>query len=400
MKDETRKEASVFLLLVNVLVVILVSGNLRSPITAVGPVLDQIEHSLRLDHFQSSLLTSIPLFMFAGCSVLVSRFSHKMSINRFLLYALIVLSFGLFLRVFGSVGTLFMGSVFIGLGIAVGNVITPGYIKNNFPKQIGLMTGIFAVAMNLTAALASGYSVSIGQWTGYGWRGSLGIWLIIALLALVVVVLELVFNKNTVQQKKTELAKSDFNMFRSVQAWNISVFMGLQSLVYYCLVSWLPAVLGDYGMTGNAPGWVLFTIQIAMLPITFLGPIVANRMKDQKIMIAFVCIPMLASILMFMWLKSDMIYFAAVLFGLAGGLSFSLSILFFSLRTKSSANAIKVSGMAQSVGYLIAAFGPPVFGKLHDWDSSWQNSFYFLAVAILLMFYFGYRAAGRRYVED
>ena len=132
------------------------------------------------------------------------------------------------------------------------------------------MTGIFAVAMNLTAALASGYSISIGQWTGYGWQGSLGIWLIIALLALLVVILELLFNKNTAKQQKTDVAKSDFNMFKSAQAWNISIFMGLQSLVYYCLVSWLPAVLGDYGMTGNAPGWVLFTIQIAMLPITFI----------------------------------------------------------------------------------------------------------------------------------
>ena len=67
-------------------------------------------------------------------------------------------------------------------------------------------------------------------------------------------------------------------MFKSrSQAWNISIFMGLQSLVYYSLVSWLPAVLGDYGMTGNAPGWVLFAIQIAMLPITFVGPILLIR---------------------------------------------------------------------------------------------------------------------------
>ena len=79
-------------------------------------------------------------------------------------------------------------------------------------------------------------------------------------------------------------------------------------------------------------------------------------MKDQKIMIAFVCIPMMAGVLMFAWLKSDWVYFTAILLGLSNGLSFSLSILFFSLRTKSSANAIKISGMAQSVGYLIAAF--------------------------------------------
>lgn len=400
MKTETNNKAVYFLAILNILIVILVSSTLRSPITSVGPVLNQISASLQLDHLQSSLLTSIPLLMFASCSVLVSRFSTKFSMNQFLLYALIILSFGLFLRVFGTIETLFIGSVFIGLGICIGNVITPGFIKNNFPKQIGLMTGIFAVAMNLTAALASGYSVSIGNWTGYGWRGSLGIWLIIALLGLLVIVIELIFNKRNQKENQIKTVKSDFNMFRSSQAWNISVFMGLQSAVYYSLISWLPAVLGDYGMNGNEPGWILFTIQIAMIPITFIGPIIANRMKNQKPMMLFVCIAMFASMLMFAWLKTENIYITAILLGLSNGLSFSLSILFFSLRTKSSINAIKISGMAQSIGYLIAAFGPPIFGKLHDWDSSWQTSFYFVALLIIIMFFFGWKAAQAKFVED
>ncbi|MBW3521764.1 MFS transporter [Chryseobacterium sp. NKUCC03_KSP] len=400
MKNKTREGFSYILLIINVLVLVLVSSNLRSPITSVGPVLNQISNSLHLNNLQSSMLTSIPLMMFASCSVLVSKFSHRFSINRFLLYALIILSFGLFMRVFGSVWTLFTGSVFIGLGVCIGNVITPGYIKNNFPKQIGLMTGIFAVSMNLTAALASGYSVSLGEWTGYGWRGSLGIWLVIALLALFVVAVELLLNRSRVQETVVSLVKSDFNMFKSKQAWNISIFMGLQSLVYYSLISWLPAALGDYGMQGNEPGWILFVIQISMIPITFVGPIIANKMKDQKAMIVFIFILMLTSVLMFAWLRSEWIYVTAVLLGLSNGLSFSLSILFFSLRTRSSANAIKISGMAQSVGYLIAAFGPAVFGKLHDFDPSWKWSFYFLGLSITTMFYFGMKAARRKFVED
>lgn len=400
MKNKTREGFSYILLIINVLVLVLVSSNLRSPITSVGPVLNQISNSLHLNNLQSSMLTSIPLMMFASCSVLVSKFSHRFSINRFLLYALIILSFGLFMRVFGSVWTLFTGSVFIGLGVCIGNVITPGYIKNNFPKQIGLMTGIFAVSMNLTAALASGYSVSLGEWTGYGWRGSLGVWLVIALLALFVVNIELLLNRSRVQETRASLVKSDFNMFKSKQAWNISIFMGLQSLVYYSLISWLPAVLGDYGMQGNEPGWILFVIQISMIPITFVGPIIANKMKDQKAMIVFIFILMLTSVLMFAWLRSEWIYVTAVLLGLSNGLSFSLSILFFSLRTRSSANAIKISGMAQSVGYLIAAFGPAVFGKLHDFDPSWKWSFYFLGLSITTMFYFGMKAARRKFVED
>lgn len=400
MKTSTKSETSYFLMTINILVIIFIASNLRSPITSVGPVISQIGAELQLSHFQSSLLTSIPLMMFAGCSVLVSRFSKRFSINRFLFYALIILSFGLFLRVSGSILSLFLGSVFIGLGICIGNVVTPGYIKNKFSNKIGLMTGIFAVSMNLTAALASGYSLSIGRWTGFGWQGSLGIWLVMALLALLVVGVELIFNRKKNEIVKSKAEQSNFNMFRSAQAWNISIFMGLQSLVYYSLISWLPAVLIDYGMSDNQPGWILFVIQMAMLPITFLGPIFANKMKNQKIMIFFVCILMLSSVLMFAWLRTDFIYMTAILLGLSNGLSFSLCILFFSLRTKSSENAIKISGMAQSVGYLIAAFGPPVFGKLHDWDTSWQTSFYFVAISVMLMFYFGLKAGRRKFVED
>jgi len=400
MKNQTRKNASYVLMLINVLVVILVSSNLRSPIIAVSPVLGDIREALNLSSFQVSMLTSIPLFMFATCSVLVSRFSHQFSISRFLMYSLIILSFGLFLRITGSLWMLFAGSVFIGLGICIGNVVTPGYIKNNFPKQIGLMTGIFAVSMNLTAALASGFSVRIGEWTGFGWRGSLGIWLVIAGLGLFVLVLELLFNKKNKNQSKTALTVSDFNMFKSAQAWNISLFMGLQSLFYYCMMAWLPSFLTDSDMGVESAGWVLFAIQITMIPIAFCAPIIASKMKDQRVLIIFICTLMFGSTMMFIGLKIQWIYVNAVIIGISNGLSFSLSILFFSTRTKNSANAVKISGMAQSVGYLIAAFGPPVFGKLHDWDISWKSSFGFLSVAVILMFYFGMKAARNKCVED
>lgn len=398
--DELVKKRSYLLLVINVLVVVLVSSNLRSPLTAVGPVLGQLSEALKLDNFQGSLLTSIPLFVFATCSVVVSRLSGRIKIQQFLVYALLMLCVGLFLRVFGSVYTLFIGSVFIGLGICIGNVITPGYVKQNFPNQIGLMTGIFSVAMNLTAALASGFSIRIGEWTGLGWQGSLGAWILVAALALGVVLTELLFTKKASNTDVKVAIKSDFNGFKSKQAWNISIFMGLQSLVFYSLISWLPAVLKDYGMPKGETGWVLFAIQMAMLPITFIGPIIANRMKNQKALVVFLSILMLLSMVLFVTWKAAGVYLSAILLGLANGLSFSLAILFFSLRTKSSANAIKLSGMAQSIGYLIAAFGPPIFGKLHDWDSSWHTSFYFLMVAISLMLYFGVLAARPKRVED
>lgn len=401
MKENEKISTAVSWSWLSVLVVILVSTNLRSPITAVGPVLGQISEDLQLNSFQSSLLTAIPLFMFASCSVAVSRYSHTQGMHRFLLFGLVVLSAGIILRVWGNIPMLFMGSFLIGLGICVGNVVTPGYIKTNFPKQIGLMTGIFAVAMNLTAAFASGFSLRLGEWTGLEWRGSLGVWVALALLSILAVFFDgLSSQKVRTITKNKQGANGIGHIFRSRLAWYISLFMGIQSLVYYSLISWLPKVLVDYGMPSKDTGWLLFLIQIAMIPIMFIGPILANRMKDQRLMASLVAIGMLGSIFIFWHYKLQGIYVAAILLGLSNGLSFSLSILFFTLRARSTANAIKISGMAQSVGYLIAAFGPPVFGKLHEIDATWNSSFYFLAASILLLLFAGWKAGEDRYVAE
>src|SRR5690606_8501014 len=149
-----------------ILLIIWVGSNLRSPITAVGPILDEIKLALDLDNIQASLLTSIPLIVFASCSILVSKATEKLNIRHGLIYSLVILIIGMYLRVAGNITSLYLGSVLIGLGICVGNVLTPAYIKNEFPAKIGLMTGIFSVSMNLVAALASGFSISIGEWTG------------------------------------------------------------------------------------------------------------------------------------------------------------------------------------------------------------------------------------------
>lgn len=401
MNNNIQKSNTISWSWVSVLVVILVSTNLRSPITAVGPVLGQISDYLTLDSFQSSLLTAIPLFMFASCSVLVSKYSHVQGMHRFLLFGLIVLAVGIIVRVGGGTASLFAGSVMIGLGICVGNVVAPGYIKTSFPKHIGLMTGIFAVAMNLTAAFASGFSLRLGEWTGFGWRGSLGVWVILAVLSIIAVFFDRLGGQNNVIPEQKKQAQTGIgHIFKSRLAWYISIFMGIQSLVYYSLISWLPKVLVDYGMAAKDTGWLLFLIQIAMIPIMFVGPIIAHRMKDQRLMAVAVAVGMLGSILIFFLYKLDGIYVAAILLGLSNGLSFSLSILFFSLRAKSTANAIKISGMAQSVGYLIAAFGPPIFGKLHEIDPSWDYSFYFLAISIVLLLLTGIKAAENKFVEE
>lgn len=390
--------ASAFSIIINIMVVFWVSSNLRAPITSVGPVIVEISDALRLSNLQSSLITSIPLMMFASCSVLISKYAAGKNIRKILLYGLLLLACGLLLRVNGTVTGLLSGSVLVGLGICVGNVLIPGYIKSDLSKYLGLMTGLFAVSMNLTAAFASGYSIRLGQWTEWGWRGSISIWIVFIVMAVLVILIDMLIQKRK-RIVTTEVPDGPpFSMFRSRQAWNISLYMGLQSVVYYCIVSWLPTVLKDYGMPSGETGWVLFTFQISTIPLTFIGPVLANRMRDQRSMIVFVACVMAISMLLFASADLAFMYPAAALLGVSNGLAFSLSLLFFSIRTKNSADAIKLSGMAQSIGYLVAAFGPPIFGTLHDIDESWRGSFYFLLGSIALMFLFGWRSARNKSV--
>ncbi|MGJ1198057.1 CynX/NimT family MFS transporter [Sphingobacterium spiritivorum] len=381
--------------------VIFVASNLRSPLTAVGPVMNEIINGLRLSNIEAGLLTAVPLAVFAGLSGAIGQFAIKYKMEKLILISLLILIAGLWTRVMGNNLWLFAGSALVGIGICVSNVLMPAFIKKNFPKKVGVMTGIYSVAMNLSAALAAGLSITIGRWTQSGWQGSLGIWIIPAAVTLMIWLPQL-FNSRTPAGSATATSSPHHSIpiFKSRQAWNISIFMGLQSLMYYSLAAWLPAVLIDFGMDTNTAGWALFYFQLAMLPVTFLGPVIASKMKQQSILIWMLSFSMLAGLILIIVFRLQFIYPAVILFGLANGLSFSLSMLFFSLRTEQAHTAIKISGMSQSVGYMIAAFGPPVFGKLYDITGIWNTSFCFLTATVLLMLIFGLHAAKDRSIES
>ncbi len=398
MKDNNEKGISISW--IAFLVVIMVAGNLRSPITSVSPVLSEIKKSLNLDNFQGSLLTSIPLMVFAGCSILVSKFSSKINIRLALAFSLIILILGLYIRINGDIFSLYIGSFIVGLGICIGNVIMPSYIKDIFRKNIGLTTGIFTVSMNLIAALASGLSINIGRWTNMGWKGSLGIWIIWAFISLIIVITDSITNKKHIKENKAYPTYEKFNILYSKQAWNISIFMGIQSLVFYSLAALLPNILLEYGMDKTDAGWVFSTIQLAMLPVMLICPIIATKIKDHTIMVYSVGILMFTGVALLTFFKANYVYWAAVLIGTSVGTSFSLVLIFFSVRTKSLLVTTKISGMAQSAGYLIASVGPPIFSKLHQWDVSWHYSFYFLLLNVIIMSYFGKKAAQPKFIED
>lgn len=166
-----------------VLGIIFVAAALRAPFTSVGPLLGLIRDDLGLSNTLAGFITTLPLLAFALLSPFAPQLARRFGLGNVLLLAMLTLAGGILLRSASGAVTFFTGTALIGLAIAVCNVLLPGLIKGSFPLRIGLMTGMYTVSMNLCAAAASGFSVPLAGQAGLGWRGTLSLWFIIALLA-------------------------------------------------------------------------------------------------------------------------------------------------------------------------------------------------------------------------
>ena len=259
------------------------------------------------------------------------------------------------------------------------------------------MTGLYTVSMNLCAALAAGISVPLASHSGLGWRGTLAMWFVLAGLATLLWIPQIrVLGIASVSSKSS----STTNMWRSSLAWQISFFMGLQSLLYYVLIAWFSVILGERGMSSSHAGWILSLMQLAQLPFTFFVPLFAGRLKNQRSLVGITFILYIIGV-GGLWLGSNAwMAVWAISIGIAGGFSFGLVMMFFNLRTKTTQEAAELSGMAQSVGYLLAASGPAVFGWLHDLTDSWDLPLLLLLVVSVLLLFVGMGAGSNRFVGD
>src|SRR5699024_8762361 len=232
------------------------ASNLRATLTSVCPVIGEICEYLGLSNVAAGLVTTIPLLAFGFLSALVPRVSQKKGMEKILMFSLFVLIFGLFVRSWGSIVTLFLGAAFVGSAITVGNVLMPAFIKEQYPQKMGFITGIYMVVMNLVAALAAGFSIPLGEITGLQWRGSIGIWIVIAVLS-VFFWWPQVSSQSSKKDIQKDLPVPSGKMYKSGLAWAVTLFMGLQSLLFYSLAAWLPKVVQGWGMSSYDSGWVL-----------------------------------------------------------------------------------------------------------------------------------------------
>ncbi|MBA4509115.1 MFS transporter [Clostridium sporogenes] len=393
MDFKVRKSASLML----IIGIIFIAANLRAPLISVGPLVKFIRDSLHISNTLAGMITTLPLFAFALFSPVAPILGRKFGIELVLLLSVIFLTVGIILRSLSGVAGLFIGTAIIGLAISVANVLIPSLIKRDFPEKIGVMTGVYSISMNTFGAIASGISVPIATRLGLKWSGALGIWGILSFISTILWLPQVKRNDEGVSEGHKTVS-SNVNLWKSSLAWQVSLFMGLQSLVFYSMVAWMPEILMQKGMSSNRAGWMLSLMQLALIPFTFIVSVLAGRRSNQRSLVISGCLFILIGILGLLYGSSQFVFLWIIILGIGGGFAFSLSMMFFSLRTENSNEAAQLSGMAQSLGYLLALFGPILFGFFHDATNSWKVPLQALIGITVLLFIFGLGASRNRYV--
>ncbi|WP_042454752.1 CynX/NimT family MFS transporter [Neobacillus dielmonensis] len=379
--------------------IVLIAFNLRPAITSLGPLVGMIQKDVGLAHWSAGLLMSLPLVVFAVMSPLVPKIARRLTNERTLLLGLTSLFVGIIIRSIPVTFFLFAGTLLAGLGIAIGNVLLPAVVKDKFPERFGLMTSVYSTSMGLIASLASGISVPMAEGLNFGWKGAQIVWAIPVIVAIAVWVYLLKFSSTKDTNYNKAVAGSS-RMWRSPLAWQIAMFMGFQSFLFYVTVSWLPEILHSHGISLGTAGWLLSFTQLVGLPASFFIPVLAARSQSQ---VGIASLLSLSSILGYSGLlfgdSYPILIISIILIGIALGGIFPLSLSFMGLRTHNARQAAELSGMAQSSGYILAAVGPLFIGYLFDQFSSWTIPLITLIVISFIILMFGMLAGRNRYIE-
>src|ERR687898_1801540 len=375
-----------------VLGILLLAANLRPALTGVAPLIGQIRADTGISNGVAGLLTTLPLLAFGLLSPIAPRVARRFGMERVLLASLLVLAAGILLRWAEAVATLFLGTVVLGAAIAVANVLLPSLVKREFPEHAGLMTSVYTTSLGISAAFAAGVSVPLAQAEGVGWRGALARWAVPALLAGVAWLPQL--GRNDTPEGPSALSSPGVrDLWRSPLAWQVTLFMGLQSLAYYVTLTWLPEILQSEGMGAARAGWMLGLSQAVAIVTMFLAPVIAERRPSQRAVVVVAVGTSGVGALGLLVAGSTASTLWVVLLGLGQGASFSLALTFFALRSPDPGHAAALSGMAQSVGYLLAAGGPFLFGVLRDMTGSWKVPLELLLTVTICLLLAGIGAA-------
>jgi CP family cyanate transporter-like MFS transporter len=382
-------------------VVLLVTAlNLRMAVAALSPVLNQVEHDTGLSSTQAGLLSTVPVLCFGLFALVTPPLIRRFGMERLLLLVLVVITAGIALRVLPPLAALFAGTAVLGMGIAVGNVLVPGLIKQDFSRQAGLMTGLYSVTLFVGPAISAGLTVPLTHATGLGWRPAIAVWGGLAVICIGLFAPH-AMSRPTPRRQAGRTQPMPRGLWSDPLAWMVAGFMGLQSLGYYSCVAWIPTLFEAHHMSAGQAGWLLSYSSFPGLAAALVTPLVIrgrSRRAATTVVIAtvacgtgYVGLAIAPVAMPYVWLT---------ILGLGQGMCISLALGFIVARAPDVQHTARLSTMAQGVGYTIASVGPFGLGALHDLTGGWMIPMLALTGILLPMLLTGLGASRNRHVLD
>ena len=358
--------------------------NLRTAITSLPPLFPDLQTQLHLSSATLSLLAATPVICFGVVSAFTAWLNRRYGEEMILLVALVLLTAGLLLRGVAPEVMLFPGTVLAASAIAVLNVLLSSMAKRRWPERAGLLIGIYLTTLSAGAILSSLLSVPLYDSSG-SVQLALGVWAVPAALAVLLWLPQLRYRTVGLAPPAADgtvvgPARAGVKVYRYALTWQVTAFMGLQSLLYYAALSWLPTIFQDRGDSAVTAGNLLALMGVGNLATSLLVPVLAHRRPSQRGLVVPSLIGTAAGLAGVLWAPLGSAPFWVLVLGVSQGSCLGLAIFFMLARAPDAGVAASLSAFAQSVGYLVASAGPLVVGLLHSATGSWN-----LPVALLLV---------------
>jgi CP family cyanate transporter-like MFS transporter len=359
--------------------------NLRTAITSLPPLFPDLQTRLHLSSAVLSLLAATPVICFGVVSAFAAWLHRRFGEEVILLVALGVLTAGLLLRGAAPGILLFPGTALAASAIAILNVLLSSMVKRRWPERAGLLIGIYLTALSVGAILSSLISVPLYRSSGGSVPLALGLWAAPAALAVLLWLPQLKYRSagpapKTPKTPKTPTtptapagpAAARIKVYRYALTWQVTAFMGLQSLLYYAALSWLPTIFQDRGSSAVTAGNLLALMGVGNLATSLIVPVLAHRAPSQRALVVPSLIGTAAGLAGSLWAPLGQAPLWVLVLGISQGSCLGLAIFFMMARAPNPGVAASLSAFSQSVGYLAASAGPLEVGLLHTATGSWD----------------------------
>ncbi|VOE64877.1 cyanate permease [Streptococcus pneumoniae] len=363
--------------------IILIGVSLRTPFTVLPIILGNISQGLEVEVSSLGVLTSLPLLMFTLFSPFSTRLAQKIGLEHLFTYSLFFLTIGSLIRLI-NLPLLYLGTLMVGASVAVINVLLPSLIQANQPKKIGFLTTLYVTSMGIATALASYLAVPITQ--ASSWKGLILLLTLLCLATFLVWLPNHRYNHRLAPQTKQ---KSQIKVMRNKQVWAIIIFSGFQSLIFYTVMTWLPTMSIHAGLSSHEAGLLTSILSLISIPFSMTIPSLTTSLstRNRQLMLTLVSLAGVVGISMLFFPINNFIYWLAIhlLIGTATSALLPYLMVNFSLKTSAPEKTAQLSGLSQTGGYILAAFGPTLFGYSFDLFHSWVPSVAALLLIDILM---------------